>query len=92
MPINSIEIICLPCPKCEKLEAKIHEMIKNIEAILKTKIVYELKLTRSLKDITVHSLNPSQTPAILINGQVEFAGRVDFILLRRKLEAEVRRG
>jgi hypothetical protein len=67
-------------------------MIKNIEAMLKTKIVYELKLTRSLRDITNYSLNPSQTPALLINGQVEFAGKIDFILLRRKLEAEVRRG
>lgn len=92
MPINSIEVICLPCPKCQNLEVKIRDMIKNIEAMLKTKIVYELKLTRTLRDMTNYSLNPSQTPALLINGQVEFAGKIDFIILRRKLEAEVRRG
>lgn len=92
MSINSIEVICLPCPKCQNLELKIRDMIKNIEAMLKRKIVYELKLTRTLKDITNYSLNPSQTPAVLINGEVEFAGKVDFILLRRKLEAEIRRG
>ena len=87
MDIKSIEIICLPCQKCAGLEAKIRDMIKNIEMINKIKIPFELKHTTKLLTISQYSLNPSQTPAIIINGIVEFAGKFDLILMRHRLEA-----
>jgi hypothetical protein len=85
--IKSIEMICVPCPKCDDLENKIRYLVKNIETIHKTKIIYEFKITRDLRGISQLSLNPSQTPVLIINGTVEFAGRIDLILLRQRLEA-----
>ncbi|HAJ56423.1 MAG TPA: hypothetical protein DCL35_01490 [Candidatus Omnitrophica bacterium] len=87
MPIKTVEMICLPCNKCEGVEVKVREMIRNIEMINRIKILFEFKHTKTLQDITRYSLNPSQTPAILINGNVECAGKVDFILFKRRLEA-----
>ena len=87
MPIKSIEIICLPCQKCAGLEARIREMIKTLEMVNKIKIPFEFKHTIKLTGISQYSLNPSQTPAIVINGVVEFAGRVDQMVLKRRLEA-----
>ena len=87
MAIKSVEVICLPCPKCAGLEMKIKEMVKSIGMINKIAINFEYKQTTSLRDISKYSLNPSQTPAILINGVVEFAGKLDMILVRRGLEA-----
>ncbi len=86
MPIKSIEIICIPCKKCQGLENNIRNMIKSIESINRIKIIYDFKHTKDLKNITRYSLNPSQVPVIIINGQVEFAGRIDLINLRRKLD------
>lgn len=87
MSIKSIEIICLPCKKCEGLEVKIREMVKNIEMINKIKIPFEFKHTTNLLTISQYSLNPSQTPVIIINGIVEFAGKFDPILTKLRLEA-----
>ena len=87
MAIKSIEVICLPCQKCAGLEAEIREMIKSIEMINKIKIPFVFKHTTTLLTIFQYSLNPSQTPAIIINGIVEFAGKFDLILMRRRLEA-----
>jgi hypothetical protein len=40
-----------------------------------------------LRDIATYSLNPSQTPALIINGNVEMAGRIERLTLKSKLEA-----
>ncbi len=87
MPIQSIEIICVPCLKCDGLEQKIRGMVDNIGVLSKIKISYEFKHTKKLDTISQYALTPSQTPAILINGQVEMAGRIDPMLLRKRLEA-----
>ena len=87
MAIKTIEVICLPCQKCAGLEMKIREMIKSIEMVNKVKIPFEFKHTTTLLTIAQYSLNPSQTPIVIINGIVEFAGRLDLVLLRRRLEA-----
>ncbi len=86
MAIKTIEIICLPCPKCEGLEIKIREMIKGIEMVNRIKIVFEFKRHTNIKELSKYSLNASQTPAVLINGVVEFAGRVEPIIMRRRLD------
>ena len=87
MTIQSVEVICIPCPKCEGLEQKIRSMIDNVGIINKIKIVFEFKHTAKLEVISQYALSPAQTPVILINGQVEMAGKIDPILLRRRLEA-----
>lgn len=86
MPIKTVEVICLPCPKCEGLEKKVCEMVNVIGMRNHINIPFEFTHTKSLRDITRYSLNPAQTPVILINGNVEFAGRVDVNLLRGRLE------
>jgi hypothetical protein len=43
VPIKSIEIICIPCNKCERLKTDIAEIIKTIELQNKIKIYYEFK-------------------------------------------------
>ncbi|OIO36457.1 MAG: hypothetical protein AUJ74_02480 [Candidatus Omnitrophica bacterium CG1_02_44_16] len=87
MSIKTIEMICIPCQKCVGIEAKVREMVKGIELINKIKIPFEFKHTTKLLNISQYSLNPSQTPAIIINGIVEFAGGFDPILMKRRLEA-----
>lgn len=87
MPIKTIEIICLPCPKCSPLREKITTLIKTMEMQNKVKIVYEFKTTPNLREIGKYSLSPSQAPVLLINGNVEFAGKIDMNALRLRLEA-----
>ena len=87
MAIRTIEIICLPCPKCEKLNTNILQAIKAIELTFKIKIPYELKHTPHLRDISKYSVSPSQTPAVIINGKLEFAGNVEPALIQKKLES-----
>lgn len=87
MPIKSIEIICRPCHKCEQLKNKIPELIKAIEIQNKTKIFYEFKHTPDLREISRYSLNPSQTPPVIINGNVELAGTIDTSVVKMKLES-----
>ena len=87
MAIKSIEIICRPCPKCEQLQIKIHEAIKGIELQYKIKIIYEFKHNPHLADLSKYALNPSQTPAVIINGNVEVAGRIEPGILKMKLHS-----
>jgi len=85
MPIKTIEIICMSCPKCEQLKAKIKEAVEAIEVKNRAKITYEFKLTTDLRRISNYSLNPSQLPAVIINGNLEFCGQIDASALRTKL-------
>ena len=86
MPLQTIEIICVPCLKCDGLEQKIRGMVDNIGVLSKIKISYEFKHTKKLDTISQYALTPAQMPVILVNGQVEMAGRIDSMLLRKKLE------
>ncbi|MDD5730100.1 MAG: thioredoxin family protein [Candidatus Omnitrophica bacterium] len=87
MPIKSIEIICLPCPKCEALERKIMEAIRGLEFQYKIKLTFDFKKCTNLREMAKYSLNASQTPVVLINGSVEFAGRIDGQAIRPKLDS-----
>lgn len=87
MPIRSIEIICLPCPKCDQAKEKITQTIKGIEIQNKVKIAYEFKHTPNLYEISKYALSPSQAPVVVINGNVEFAGKIDAAALKNKLES-----
>lgn len=87
MAIRTIEIICIPCPKCDMVETKIREAIKNIEQDYKIKIAYEFKHTINLRDISKYNISPSQIPAVVINGALEFAGRIETPIIKRRLDA-----
>ena len=87
MAIQSIEIICIICPKCDQLKKRIIEIIKNMELQNKIKINYEFKHTINLGEISKFSLNPSQLPAVIINGNLEFSGQAEAKALRAKLES-----
>ena len=88
MALRTIEIICLPCPKCENLRTIIHNMIKSIETEHKIKVPpFEIKHTQNLQNLNTYSLNPAQLPAIIINGNLEIAGKIDPAVLKIKIEA-----
>ena len=87
MAIQSIEIICAPCPKCDQLKNRIIEIIKTIGLQNKIKINYEFKHTTNLSEISKFSLNPSQLPAVIVNGSLEFSGLAEAKALRAKLES-----
>ena len=87
MAINSIEIICVPCPKCAQLKKGITDIITNMELQNRVKINYEFKHTVNLNEISKFSLNASQLPAVVVNGNLEFSGQSDTKALRAKLES-----
>jgi len=87
MAIKSIEVICLPCPRCDQLKIKIVEIMKAIEQKNNIKIPYEFKHTPDLASVDRYSVSPSQAPIIVINGAVEFTGYTQLPALRLKLES-----
>jgi hypothetical protein len=87
MPIKSIEIMCIPCPKCEKVKQFIIDSIKDMELKNKTKIFYEFKHTPDLLQVARYSVNASQVPIVIINGHVELAGQVTLDIVKKKLNA-----
>jgi len=87
MAIKNIELICIPCAKCDNLEKVIRDAIASIEIKYRIKIPYGFKHTKTLQNLSDYSVNASQTPAVLINGRVEFAGAVNVTALRTKLES-----
>ncbi|MFA6216652.1 MAG: thioredoxin family protein [Candidatus Omnitrophota bacterium] len=90
MAIKTIEVICRPCPKCEFIEKKIREVIKSLEIQYKTKIFFEFKHTENLKAMQRYSLSPAQVPVVLINGNVELAGRIEAASIKTKMESILR--
>jgi hypothetical protein len=87
MSIKTVEIICLPCAKCNAAKNIIIQAIKNLEHKYKIHIAYELIHTPHLKDISKYALNPSQTPAILVNGNPEFCGAIKPEVIGVRLDA-----
>lgn len=85
MPIQTIEIICVPCDKCLRTKNLLAQAIKTIEYESKKKITYTLKHTESLRDIAKYSVNPSQVPIVIVNDKLELAGRFDMLVLKKRL-------
>ncbi|MGE5280108.1 MAG: thioredoxin family protein [Deltaproteobacteria bacterium] len=92
MSIRTVEIVCLPCQKCEAVRRAIMEAVKNLEIQNKIQIVYDFKHSTNLKDLAKYSVNAAQTPVVIINGQVEFAGLIETGMVRKKLEGIHKRG
>ena len=87
MPIKTIEVICRPCHKCENVIEKIQFAMKVIETENKAKIPYEFKHTTKVVAVNKYALSPAQTPIVLVNGNVEFAGRIETCFIKPKLTA-----
>ena len=87
MSINSIEIMCVPCSKCEQMKRLITDAVKQIETQNRIKINYDFKHTPHLRDASQYSVNPSQAPIVLINGSVELSGSATKDLVDRKMLA-----
>jgi len=87
MSINKIEVICAPCNKCVRLEKELRQMVKSIGLLYKLVIPFEFKHNMDLNSVSKYNVNVSQTPAILVNGIVEFAGKFDLQLVRKRLES-----
>lgn len=87
MPIRSIEIMCIPCAKCELVKRLITDAIKLIELQNKVKIVCAIKHTPNLIQAAQYSVNASQAPIVIINGNVALAGQVTYDVVKKKLEA-----
>jgi hypothetical protein len=87
MPILSIEIICRKCSKCEYIEAKLRESIRHLEYKYKIKIPCQIKLNENIREMEKYALNASQRPVVLINGNVEFAGRIHVRFMKAKMDS-----
>jgi hypothetical protein len=87
MSINSIEVMCVPCAKCEMMKRFIKEAIRTIEFQNKIKIVYTLTHTPNLTKSSQYSVNASQAPIVLVNGNVEFSGQLTQDVVKKRLEA-----
>lgn len=85
MPIKTIEIICIPCPKCDQVKKIITETIQEIENQNKIKILYEFRHTPNLQEANKYSVNIAKAPIIVINGRVEIAGQVTPEIIKNKL-------
>ncbi len=85
MPIKTIEIICLPCPKCDQAKKIIEETIHEIEEQNKIKVIYEFRHTPNLQEANKYSVNIAKMPIIVINGRVELAGQLTPETIRSKL-------
>jgi hypothetical protein len=68
------------------MKTKVLEAVKNLELQNKKKIIYEFKHTPDLREIGKYSLSPSQVPAVIINGNLEFAGNVEMGIIKMKLQ------
>jgi hypothetical protein len=86
MAVFKIEIICRKCSKCEFIELKLREAIKQLEYQYKINIPCEFKLNENIRDIDRYAINASQKPVVLINGNVEFAGRIQTRFIKFKLD------
>jgi len=90
MAVFNIEIICRRCSKCEFIELKLCEAIRQLEYKYQTKIDYELKLNEDLREMNKFALNASQRPVVLVNGNVEFAGRIQTRFIKTKLDSIIK--
>ena len=79
--IKKVEIICMPCHKCDKLI----KVIENILQVLRRKynipIKCEIKHYQSkvevIQGMNKFNFNAGQLPITLINGTLAFAGQVE---------------
>jgi len=86
MAVLKIDILTRPNQNCDLLESRLKL------AVTLLKLPAEIKRTSNFSAFTGCAINPSQMPAVIINGYVEFAGEVPALdMIKRRLE-EIRQG
>ena len=83
--LRTIEIMCIPCAKCEAAKKIILKEIEQIELRNKIKLKYEFKHTPNFHEKDKYSVNTSQAPIVIINGQVELCGVMTPDIVAKKL-------
>jgi len=86
MAVLKIDILIRPNENCDLLESRLKLVVTmmNMQA--------DINRTTNFAAFTGCAINPSQIPAVIINGNVEFAGEVPNIeMIKRRLE-EIRQG
>ncbi len=95
--IKKIEIICLPCHKCELLQERIYTITRCLEFKYNTKIRFEFIHYQFKREILMQLMRYgfafNQMPITLINGEVVFIGHVKGEnVVRWKLEEIMKKG
>ena len=81
-----IDILVKPNQNCDHLESKIALAAKMLN------IPVQIKQSSNFAAFSGYAINPSQTPIVIMNGNVEFAGQVpELDVLTRRL-SEIQRG
>lgn len=93
--IRTIEIVCLPCHKCEILIERIETIIRCLEFKYGTRIKCAFAHIDSKKEIVAalarYGYAINQLPITLINGEIAFIGHVKGEnVIRWKLEEILR--
>ena len=78
--IKKIEIVCLPCHKCELLKQRIEVITQCLEFKYHTRIRYEFIHCYKRKEviglIARYGYTINQLPITLINGEICFIGHI----------------
>jgi hypothetical protein len=79
--IKKIEIICLPCHKCEILAKKVGNILEVLRRKYKIPIKCEIKHINNKAEVTQgmsrYGFNTGQLPIVLINDALAFAGQIE---------------
>ena len=68
------------------MKKSIRDAVTSIELKYKVKISYEFIYTPNLTNLNRYGLNPTQIPAVLVNGRPEFGGAMEPRLVAKKLD------
>jgi hypothetical protein len=78
--IKKVEIICIPCHKCEILKERIETITQCLEFKYNMRIKYELIHCENKKEVIAalarYGYSINQLPITLINGEIAFIGHV----------------
>ena len=76
--LKSIEILCIPCPKCNSLEGKIKIILKSILGSLNTRTSCKFIIYTNRKEAVERAAKLgyviNQLPVVFINEEVAFTG------------------
>jgi len=76
--LKKIEIVCIPCHKCEVIKEKIQIILKHIEGTLKVRthceLIYYTNRKEAMEAVIRSGYAINELPVILINGAVAFTG------------------
>jgi len=89
--LKKIEIICIPCHKCDVVKEKIQGILRCLQGTLNVRMHCEIisyaSRKEAMREINKSSYAINELPVILVNGQVAFTGsRISTQRIRMALE------